>query len=148
MSESLSQLLKSHNQKQNEARKQNEQLKNNAIQSTNELTDSITEYVNDGVTEIFSRQKELEQQSRKLANQTTKYANQTQQWLTLVDDFNMSLKVITGSTHTQGTTDHGVIQELGDVRNWAEIMEHDMKTIMSTLEFVHQGTIGGAEPIE
>ncbi|KAL9547627.1 hypothetical protein MBANPS3_006074 [Mucor bainieri] len=135
MSESLSQLLKSHNQKQSEVKKQNEQLKKNAIQSTNELTDSITEYVNDGlqldfrVTEIFSRQKELEQQSRRLANQTTKYANQTQQWLTLVDDFNMSLK------------------ELGDVRNWAEIMEHDMKAIMSTLEFVHQGTIGGAEPI-
>lgn len=31
------------------------------------------------------------------------------------------------------------IQELGDVRNWAEVMEHDMKTVMSTLEFVHQG---------
>ena len=31
--------------------------------------------------------------SRKLANQTTRYANQTQQWLTLVDGFNMSLKV-------------------------------------------------------
>ncbi|EPB85709.1 hypothetical protein HMPREF1544_07535, partial [Mucor circinelloides 1006PhL] len=123
MSESLSQLLKSHNQKQSEAKKQNEQLKKTAIQTTNELTDSITEYVNDRVTEIFSRQKELEQQSRRLANQTTKYANQTQQWLTLVDDFNMSLK------------------ELGDVRNWAEIMEHDMKTIMATLEFVHQGNV-------
>lgn len=66
MSESLSQLLKSHNQKQSEAKKQNgrwqmhniefvywfhcnpEQLKKTAIQTTNELTDSITEYVNDG----------------------------------------------------------------------------------------------------
>ncbi|KAI8639714.1 biogenesis of lysosome-related organelles complex 1 subunit 1 [Parasitella parasitica] len=130
MSESLSQLLKSHNEKQSEIKRHNEQLKKNAIHATNTLTDSITEYVNDGVTEIFSRQKELEQQSRKLANQTTKYASQTQQWLTLVDDFNMSLK------------------ELGDVKNWAEIMEHDMKTVMATLEFVHQGTIDGAGPIE
>ncbi|KAI7891475.1 GCN5-like 1 [Mucor mucedo] len=120
MSDSLSQLLKNHNQQQAEIKKQNEQLKKSAVQSTNELTDSLTEYVNEGVTEIFSKQKELEQLSRKLANQTTRYANQTQQWLTLVDSFNMSLK------------------ELGDVRNWAEIMEHDMKTVMATLEFVHQ----------
>ncbi|GAA5799984.1 hypothetical protein HPULCUR_005405 [Helicostylum pulchrum] len=125
MSDSLSQLLKNHNQQQAEVKKQNEQLKKNAVQSTNELTDSLTEYVNEGVTEIFSKQKELEQLSRKLANQTTRYANQTQQWLTLVDSFNMSLK------------------ELGDIRNWAEVMEHDMKTVMTTLEFVHQGTIDG-----
>ncbi|GAA5814821.1 hypothetical protein MFLAVUS_008324 [Mucor flavus] len=121
MSDSLSQLLKNHNQQQAEVKRQNEQLKKNAVQSTNELTDSLTEYVNEGVTEIFSKQKELEQLSRKLANQTTRYANQTQQWLTLVDSFNMSLK------------------ELGDIRNWAEVMEHDMKTVMTTLEFVHQG---------
>ncbi|KAG2206535.1 hypothetical protein INT47_008552 [Mucor saturninus] len=125
MSDSLSQLLKNHNQQQAEIKKQNEQLKKSAVQATNELTDSLTEYVNEGVTEIFSKQKELEQLSRKLANQTTRYANQTQQWLTLVDSFNMSLK------------------ELGDVRNWAEIMEHDMKTVMATLEFVHQGNIQG-----
>ncbi|KAI9352432.1 biogenesis of lysosome-related organelles complex 1 subunit 1-like protein [Pilaira anomala] len=123
MSDSLATLLKNHNQQQAEIKRQNEQLKKSAVRSTNELTDSLTEYVNEGVTEIFSRQKELEQLSRKLANQTTRYANQTQQWLTLVDGFNMSLK------------------ELGDIRNWAEIMEHDMRTVMTTLEFVHQGTL-------
>jgi hypothetical protein len=42
---------------------------------------------------MFIRQKELEQESRKLANQTSRYANQTQQWLSLVDNFNMALKV-------------------------------------------------------
>lgn len=40
--------------------------------------------------------------SRKLANQTTRYANQTQQWLTLVDGFNMSLKVKTFFLHAEG----------------------------------------------
>ncbi|KAI7904779.1 general control of amino acid synthesis-like protein [Cokeromyces recurvatus] len=123
MSDSLSHLLKEHNQKRAQKKKQNEQIKKNAIQTTHELTDMLTEYVNEGVSEIFSKQKQLEQHSKKLANQTTRYMNQTQQWLKLVDDFNMSLK------------------ELGDVRNWAEIMEHDMKTIMTTLEFVHQGII-------
>lgn len=73
------------------------------------------------MSEIFAKQKELEQQSKRLATQVTKYINQTQQWLSLVDNFNHSLK------------------ELGDVKNWAQIMEHDMKTVMTTLEFVHQG---------
>lgn len=69
MSDSLSQLLKNHNQQQAEVKRQNgkettkleyffivmyllffyvEQLKKNAVQSTNELTDSLTEYVNEG----------------------------------------------------------------------------------------------------
>ncbi|OBZ81790.1 Biogenesis of lysosome-related organelles complex 1 subunit 1 [Choanephora cucurbitarum] len=120
MSESLAEILKAHQQKQANTRKENEQLKQSAIRSTQELTDALSDYAS--VSQVFLKQKELEQQSRKLANQTTKYANQTQQWLTLVDNFNMSLK------------------ELGDVRNWAEMMEYDMKTIMTTLEFVHQGT--------
>ncbi|KAI8972373.1 biogenesis of lysosome-related organelles complex 1 subunit 1-like protein [Pilobolus umbonatus] len=128
MSDSLSQILKNHNQKQADIRKQNEQLKKNAIRSTQELTDSLTEYANAGINEIFNNQKELEQQSKKLAQQTSKYVHQTQQWLTLVDGFNMSLK------------------ELGDIKNWTEIMEHDMKSIMLTLEFVHQGTLEGEPP--
>ncbi|KAI8382356.1 RT14 protein [Blakeslea trispora] len=119
---SLSELLKTHNKKQATVKKENDLLKQSAIQSTQELTDALSDYVNEGVSQVFTRQKELEQQSRKLANQTTKYANQTQQWLTLLDNFNMSLK------------------ELGDVRNWAELMENDMRVIMTTLEFVHEGT--------
>ncbi|KAI8887459.1 GCN5-like 1 [Backusella circina FSU 941] len=128
MSDSLSQILKNHTQKQNETKKQNEQLRKNAITATNKLTDNLTTYVNEGVSEMFIRQKELEQESRKLANQTSRYANQTQQWLSLVDNFNIALK------------------ELGDVKNWAEIMENDMKVVMSTLEYVNQGTIAG-EPV-
>ncbi|ORE08192.1 biogenesis of lysosome-related organelles complex 1 subunit 1-like protein [Rhizopus microsporus var. microsporus] len=117
----LTLLLKNHNQKKAEIKRNNEQIRKNAVQATNELTDSITDYVNEEVSDIFAKQKELEQQSKRLATQVTKYINQTQQWLSLVDNFNHSLK------------------ELGDVKNWAQIMEHDMKTVMTTLEFVHQG---------
>lgn len=117
----LTLLLKNHNQKKAEIKRNNEQIRKNAVQATNELTDSITDYVNEEVSDIFVKQKELEQQSKRLATQVTKYINQTQQWLSLVDNFNHSLK------------------ELGDVKNWAQIMEHDMKTVMTTLEFVHQG---------
>ncbi|ORZ00147.1 biogenesis of lysosome-related organelles complex 1 subunit 1-like protein [Syncephalastrum racemosum] len=126
---SLSQLLKAHNQKQADRKRQSDQLRKDALTAVNDLTDCLNDHLNEGVAEIFSQQKELEQQSRKLANQTSKYSKQTKQWLTLVDEFNTALK------------------ELGDVRNWAEIMEHDMRTVMATLEFVHQGTINGQEHV-
>lgn len=30
-------------------------------------------------------------------------------------------------------------QEIGDVENWAERIEQDMRTVTTTLEFVHNG---------
>jgi hypothetical protein len=30
-------------------------------------------------------------------------------------------------------------KELGDVQNWAEVIEKDMREITTTLEFVHKG---------
>ncbi|KAI8991977.1 biogenesis of lysosomal organelles complex-1, subunit 1 [Mycotypha africana] len=121
MSSSLSDMLKAHNQKRTELKRQNEKTKKIAVQSTKDLTDALNDYVNEGVAEMLSKEKELEQHSRKLSTQISQYTNQTQQWLSLVDDFNASIK------------------EMGDVRNWAEIMEQDMKAIMATLEFVHSG---------
>ncbi|KAL0090660.1 GCN5L1 domain contining transcription factor [Phycomyces blakesleeanus] len=121
---SLGQLLKNHQQKQADTKRQNDQLRKDCAKSMNELTDRLTDQVNQGVSDIFGRQKELEQESRKLGVQTSRYVKQTKQWVALVDDFNSSLK------------------ELGDVKHWAELMEHDMRTVMATLEFVHQGAEG------
>ncbi|KAF7722749.1 Bioproteinsis of lysosome- organelles complex 1 subunit 1 [Apophysomyces ossiformis] len=74
------------------------------------------------INDVITRQKVLEQELRGLVDQTARYTRQTKQWLSLVDNFNSALK------------------EIGDIENWATVMEHDMRTIMSTLEFVHQGT--------
>ncbi|KAI9317053.1 general control of amino acid synthesis-like protein [Dichotomocladium elegans] len=123
--QSIAQLLRAHQERQADRKRENDKLRKEAVSAVNELTDSLNAHLNEGVSDIFARQKELEQESRRLATQTAKYAKQTKQWLTLVDEFNTALK------------------ELGDVRNWAEVMEHDMRTIMTTLEFVHQGTADG-----
>ncbi|ORZ16423.1 biogenesis of lysosome-related organelles complex 1 subunit 1 [Absidia repens] len=119
---SLSQLLKTHQQKQTESKRCNDQLRKEALQTAHALNDTISDHANQGISTMFAKQKELEQESRELALQTSKYTKQTKQWLQLVDDFNDALK------------------ELGDVKNWAEVMEQDMKAVMTTLEFVYQGT--------
>ncbi|KAI9300111.1 GCN5-like 1 [Cunninghamella echinulata] len=120
---SLSQLLKTHQQKQAETKRYNDQLRKEALETTHSLTDSISNHVNQGVSTMFTRQKTLEQESKELVLLTSKYTKQTNQWLTLVNDFN------------------GALKELGDIKNWAQVMENDMKSIMATLDFVYQGTI-------
>ncbi|KAI8089644.1 biogenesis of lysosome-related organelles complex 1 subunit 1 [Halteromyces radiatus] len=120
---SLAQLLKNHHQKQAESKRQNDQLRKEALNTTHTLTDTVSDHVNQGVSTMFAKQKALEQASKELATQTSRYTKQTKQWLTLVDDFNDALK------------------ELGDVKNWTQVMEQDMKTVMATLDFVYQGNI-------
>ncbi|CAO3648720.1 unnamed protein product [Cunninghamella echinulata] len=120
---SLSQLLKTHQQKQAENKRYNDQLRKEALETTHSLTNSISNHVNQGVSTMFTRQKALEQESKELVILTSKYTKQTNQWLTLVNDFNDALK------------------ELGDIKNWAQVMENDMNSIMATLDFVYQGTI-------
>ncbi|CAO3637496.1 unnamed protein product [Cunninghamella blakesleeana] len=120
---SLSQLLKTHQQKQAETKRYNEQLRKETLETTHALTNSLSNHVSQGVSTMFTRQKALEQESKELVLLTSKYTKQTKQWLTLVNDFNDALK------------------ELGDIKNWAQVMENDMKSIMATLDFVYQGTI-------
>ncbi|KAI8074000.1 biogenesis of lysosomal organelles complex-1, subunit 1 [Gongronella butleri] len=118
---SLSQLLKDHQQKQADARRTNERLRRDVVDATTTLTDTLTDHVNQGVSTLFAKQKQLEKEAKALADQTAAYDKQTKQWVALVDDFNDALK------------------ELGDVKHWAQVMEQDMRAVMATLEFVHDG---------
>lgn len=47
-----------------------------------------------GVAHVFANQKKLEEETRKLQAQTAKFAKQTAAWLTLIEGFNNSLKVL------------------------------------------------------
>ncbi|CAO3694082.1 unnamed protein product [Umbelopsis ramanniana] len=122
-SASLSQLLKSHQKKQADIKRQNGQLCKDATTAASELNDTLTNTINERISEVFVKQKEIEQESRKLSNQTSRYAKQTKQWIQTIDSFNSALK------------------ELGDVQNWAEVMESDMRAVMATLELVHKGSL-------
>ncbi|RHZ79641.1 hypothetical protein Glove_143g21 [Diversispora epigaea] len=121
----LSRLVKEHNQKQQAVRRNNEQLRKEAVQSVSEVTDCLADTLNERVASIFKTQREIESEARRLSTQSLKYTKQTKQWLNMLDSFNSALK------------------ELGDVQNWAEVIEKDMRDIAMTLEFVHKGTMDG-----
>ncbi|CAG8519712.1 10795_t:CDS:2 [Paraglomus brasilianum] len=121
----LSRLVREHTQKQQAIRKKNELLRKEAIQAVNETADALTDALNERVSLIFKTQREIESESRQLSTATARYTKQTKQWLTMVENFSNALK------------------ELGDVENWAQVIEKDMRDIALTLEFVHKGTIGG-----
>ncbi|RUS22142.1 GCN5-like protein 1-domain-containing protein [Endogone sp. FLAS-F59071] len=137
---SLAQLLKTHTQKQANTKRQNEQLRKDAAIAVNQLTDSLTETLNERISEVFTRQKEIEIEARKLSAQTTRYAKQTKQWLNMIEGFNAALKVRGEPPWRRGIwRGSATCMEIGDVQNWATIVETDMREVMATLEFVHRG---------
>ncbi|POG62045.1 biogenesis of lysosome-related organelles complex 1 [Rhizophagus irregularis DAOM 181602=DAOM 197198] len=119
----LSRLVREHNQKQQAVRRNNEQLRKEAVQAVSEVTDSLADTLNERVSTILKTQREIESEARKLSSQSVKYTKQTKQWLSMLEGFNSALK------------------ELGDVQNWAEVIEKDMREIATTLEFVHKGLL-------
>ena len=84
--------------------------------------------MNEGVAQIFQTQKQLEGEVRHLQTSLVKYTKLSNQWVTMIDGFNQALK------------------EIGDVENWAQRIEADMRTIAEGLEHVHEGDIAAQAP--
>eukprot|EP01116_Phalansterium_solitarium_P015382 TRINITY_DN33961_c0_g1_i1.p2 TRINITY_DN33961_c0_g1~~TRINITY_DN33961_c0_g1_i1.p2 ORF type:complete len:123 (+),score=43.90 TRINITY_DN33961_c0_g1_i1:109-477(+) len=114
----LTKLLRDHQQKQTQLRDESDQKRRAALNSVSAVTSGLMDSVNSGVANVFANQRRLEQETRNLQSQTTRFSKQTTQWLTLVDNFNDSLK------------------EIGDIENWAKTIENDMKSIAATLAYV------------
>ncbi len=59
----------------------------------NNVTVGMLDQVNQGVAAVFNNQRILETETRNLQTQAQKFSKQTAQWLTLLDNFNVALKV-------------------------------------------------------
>lgn len=113
---SLNRLVKEHQLKQAASKRENEQLKKDAIQSVGVFSDAVADTVSGRVSQIFQNQKNLEQEARNLSMQTARYSKQTAQWLALVEQFDSALK------------------ELGDVHNWVRVIQQDIQQVTDSLE--------------
>ena len=71
------------------------------------------------MTEVYVNQKLLDNEARELQAQAARFSKQTKQWVSLCEQLNSSLK------------------EIGDIENWARVMEDDVVAIAATLEAIH-----------
>eukprot|EP01100_Stratorugosa_tubuloviscum_P014252 TRINITY_DN749_c0_g2_i6.p1 TRINITY_DN749_c0_g2~~TRINITY_DN749_c0_g2_i6.p1 ORF type:complete len:130 (-),score=55.03 TRINITY_DN749_c0_g2_i6:55-444(-) len=118
----LSKTVREHQIRQEQLREENEKLKKEATESINSLSSNLLDSINGGVATVFLNQRKLEREAIGLNEEAQRFHRQTTRWLTLLDSFNKSLK------------------EIGDIENWATVMEADMKVIATTLERIHSTT--------
>lgn len=116
----LSSLVQEHNARQAGNKARQEKLRQEANKSAGELTNALVDHLNVGVAQAYLNQKRLDAEAKRLHCNATEFAKQTQNWISLVDSFNGSLK------------------ELGDVKSWATAIETDLKTVSSVLEYTYK----------
>ncbi|KAJ1964771.1 hypothetical protein GGI12_001214 [Dipsacomyces acuminosporus] len=116
---SLSDILREHQTSQLEQRRATEQLRKEAIQDIGDLCDTATTSLSTQLGRVLDNQKKIESLSRDCAHLVQQHVRSTAKWTKLVDQFN------------------GALKELGDVRNWAQVIERDMLDVAATLEIVH-----------
>ncbi|KAH8253395.1 hypothetical protein KR032_005264 [Drosophila birchii] len=128
----LTSMVKEHHKEQVKRKQEQEVRRKEAIEASNELTQSLVDTLNVGVAQAYLNQKRLDAEAKQLHMGATNFAKQTHQWLQLIDNFSSALK------------------ELGDVENWARSIEGDMHVINQSLELAYkasratQGTGGAA----
>ncbi|XP_023175523.1 biogenesis of lysosome-related organelles complex 1 subunit 1 [Drosophila hydei] len=116
----LGSMVKEHHSKQSKRKQEQEVRRKEAIEASNELTQSLVDHLNVGVAQAYLNQKRLDVEAKQLHVGATNFAKQTHQWLQLIDNFSSALK------------------ELGDVENWARSIEGDMQVIQQTLELAYK----------
>lgn len=115
-------MVKEHLKEVATRKDEQDRLRKEAIQASNELTNHLVEHLNLGVAQAYLNQKKLDAEAKQLHVQANNFAKQTHQWLNLIENFNQALK------------------EIGDVENWAKSIESDMKVVNSALEIAYKTT--------
>ncbi|KAI9009157.1 biogenesis of lysosome-related organelles complex 1 subunit 1 [Hyaloraphidium curvatum] len=112
----FSALSKEHATRQNAIRTRIERYRRDAQAAIDLLNGPLLDSLNLGVAQVFKNERDLEADAKRFQAAAAAYHKQCRDWLSLVDQFDNALK------------------ELGDVRNWAAVMERDMLQIVTAVE--------------
>ena len=118
----LSAALKEHQQTQAASRKATERLRTEAVAASRVLGDAMVSTLNSDVAQVFSTQRELEDEVKHLRSSLGRFTKTSNQWIQMVNAFNQALK------------------EIGDVENWAERLEADMHVVVNALQYAVEET--------
>ncbi|CAG2164747.1 unnamed protein product, partial [Oppiella nova] len=116
----LSSMVSRHQTKQKEKKEEIESKRLEAIDCSVDLTANLVNHLNDGVAKTYVNQRRLDSESKQLVQNVTQFSRSVHQWLQLMNAFNKTVK------------------ELGDVHNWSQTIEHDMRTVSSALEYTYK----------
>ncbi|KAJ1723650.1 hypothetical protein LPJ53_002033 [Coemansia erecta] len=116
---SLADILRDHQAAHLEHKRASEHLRRDAIRDIGQLCDTATTSLSAQLARVHANQRDIEALARDCAHRVQQHVRSTAKWAKMVDQFNASLK------------------ELGDVRNWAQVIERDMLDVAATLEIVH-----------
>lgn len=97
------------------------------------------------VAQAYINQKRLDAEAKQLHNSATNFAKQTQQWMNLIEGFSSALKVLRQRDSNcvwvkRSSNWNYLLQEIGDVENWATSIENDMTEINETLNIAYKQT--------
>eukprot|EP00045_Choanoeca_perplexa_P000417 m.14436 g.14436 ORF g.14436 m.14436 type:complete len:125 (+) comp10281_c0_seq1:59-433(+) len=119
----LSKVLQDHAAEQQAGKKKAAVLKEEAIQASRAASTALVDSINADVAAVFATQRDIEGEVKRLQTALAKHNKLAASWTSSITKFNTALK------------------EIGDVENWAERLEDDMRTVVDTLEMVHKGTV-------
>ncbi|EAR84133.2 GCN5-like 1 domain protein (macronuclear) [Tetrahymena thermophila SB210] len=109
-------ILKEYEKSKKTVEKENELLKKEIKLLSENITKKVLIGVNSDVQVLHSNQKIIEKETKELKSEVSKFYKEVQSWTALYDDLN------------------GALKELGDVVNWAGIIEKEFKIIVEKME--------------
>ncbi|KAL4442190.1 hypothetical protein ABPG74_009208 [Tetrahymena malaccensis] len=109
-------ILKEYEKSKKTVEKENELLKKEIKLLSENITKKVLIGVNSDVQVLHSNQKIIEKETKELKSEVSKFYKEVQTWTALYDDLN------------------GALKELGDVVNWAGIVEKEFKIIVDKME--------------
>lgn len=115
----LGKLYATHKAQQTDTNEHKKSCKEDTLEHMGGVTSVFTEFLTKDVTEVYVNQKELDKESRLLLTEGRRLTENTLKWIDTIERLNKSLN------------------EIGDIENWASVMEKDLFVVSKTLEMVY-----------
>jgi biogenesis of lysosome-related organelles complex 1 subunit 1 len=108
-------LIQEYAERRNELKIKVSESKKKLAESSSALNSNITKSLNSQVEILHENQKKIENQCKILRSESEKLNNQSQNWVKMYSTLNNSFK------------------QLGDINNWASILEKEMAEVSSAI---------------